>query len=151
MTTLIDLTFKGIFSNIDFTFLKKVISQKREMNFNSPENTTVSTFDDIMNVFASNEYVDFTISSDSLDIYHINIIDVFINIACDNENFDMLLFFDLKDLNNDFYEGLDNLYHWSMDFKNKYNFESFICQTDGVNTKEDYYFNSDGKFTYRSK
>lgn len=142
MTTLIDLIFRGSFSIIDFSFMKRLILQSREMNFNFPENISEITFEEIIKVFNSNNYVDFVISINCMSVDEIVIHDVFINIGREDENIEMLLFFDLKNLNNNFQEGLDYLYHWSTSFKNKYCFEGFTCQTDGVNSENEFYFES---------
>jgi hypothetical protein len=141
MITLVDLIFKGSFSVINFGFLEQLILQSRETRFNYPENASVKTFDDIMMIIKSNHYVDFIISLNFMAINDINTPDVFINIGREDEKIEMLLFFDMKDLNKDFSKGLDYLYNWSVFFKNKYNFGSFFCQIDGGGIDEnDYYF-----------
>lgn len=144
MNTLVDLIFKGYVSKINFDFVAKVISRPREIKFNFPENISDKTYtsDKIIEIFKFNDYVDLIISTEMLDLDSIKFPDVFINIGCNGEEVEMLLFFDINDLNNDFQKGLDILFDWSTSFKNKYYFESFFCQTDGVNNDDNFYFRS---------
>jgi len=143
MTTLIDLIFKGNFVNTDLSFIKECVLQSKNMYFNSPENIYVNTFDEIIKIIESNNYIDFVISADLIKLDKISIPNVFINIGRDDQDIEILFFFDLKDLKGNFQESLDYLYNWSIFFKNKYHFKNFMCQSDGTNFDREYYFTSE--------
>lgn len=143
MDTLVDLIFKGNLSRVNFDFINKLISQSRDIRFSFPENTFAKAFSDIIKIFKSNSYVDFIIAVNYLDLYGKKIPDVFVNIGRNDEydeNVEVLLFFDVKDLNKKFEEGLKDLYDWSVSFRKEYHFDRFFCQTDGVNYDGNYFF-----------
>lgn len=142
MITLIDLIFKGDLSQINFNFLDTVISQSENVNFMFPENISATTFDDIIKVFKHSHYADLTISIRSLTLNNLNIRNVFFNLGHDNKDVELLLFFDVKDINNNFQQGLEILHNWSISFYRHYGFDSFFCHTDGTINENDYYFKS---------
>lgn len=69
---------------------------------------------------------------------------VFINLGRDNNDIEILFFFDLRDLNEATPgKNIDYLRKWMSEMKRKYHFQYFICQDD--NAGEDaYYFDSNG-------
>ncbi len=142
MITLVDLIFKGSFSNICFDFLNNINSDFEDRTFIFPENVSIKTFDNILNIFKLNDYVDFKISAKTITFNNIILPNVFVNIGRDNNDVEMLLFFDVKDICENFNQGLTILQDWAITFKNTYNFDAFFCQTDGTNYEEEYFFKS---------
>lgn len=140
MKTLIDLIFKGKFSKIDLEFIKEFSLKNREMYFIYPEKILMKNIDEIFGKFKADTYVDFSMSLYYISFNEAKVPDIFVNIGRDDDEFELALFFDLKDLNKDFSEGLDYLHNWSIFFKNKFNFDSYFCQADGENYENEYYF-----------
>ncbi|MET3878792.1 hypothetical protein [Chitinophaga sp. OAE865] len=141
---LIDVIFRGLLPALDLSFLKKLLTDAREVHFNFPENRLIKTFEEIIGVIRSNSYVDLAISTDCLDMEGKIVPKVFINLGRDNNDIEILFFFDLRDLNEATPgKNIDYLRKWMSEMKRKYHFQYFICQDD--NAGEDaYYFDSNG-------
>jgi len=75
-----------------------MLLNKRDVTFNYPENIDTSNYDEIIKILHSYDYVDFIISTDILNMDKIRIENVFINIGKDNDEVELLLFFDIYDL-----------------------------------------------------
>ncbi|WP_166923471.1 hypothetical protein [Flavobacterium poyangense] len=141
---LVDLLFKGKLSKIDFSFIDKMLENSREIRFSYPENSSASDYSEIIKILYSNDYVDFVVTTDVLNSDGIRIENVFINIGKDNEEVEVLLFFDLFDIG--YKTATDNfliLDNWAKKNQANYNFELMICQMDNGNENE-YYFDSNG-------
>lgn len=143
MKSLIELIFKGNRQSISLNFLEKIIIEAREIYFNSPELSTIKTFDQVVKIIDSNSYTDLAISTDKLEVYKKTIPKVFINLGCDNDEVDILFYFDLNDLNEPTLKAnIDYLNNWAIEFKVKNGFDYFICQPDG--NEDGYYFDNNG-------
>lgn len=141
---LVDLKFTGKLSKIDFSFIDNMLIDMREIRFNYPENIDTSDYDEIINILHLYDYIDFIISTDVLNINEVRIENVFINVGKDNEEVELLLFFDIYDIGyRTSYDNLSILNDWTKRIQDKYNFEFAICQMDNGNQNE-YYFDSNG-------
>jgi hypothetical protein len=141
---LIEVIFRGQFSTLDFSFLKKLIDGAKEIYFVSPEIPSIEAFDEVLDVLNSNAYVDLVVNTDCLKIYGKIVSRVFINLGRNDEDIEVLFYFDLKDLNEDTPKSsIDYLKKWVMNIQNEYNFQYFICQMDNASINE-YYFDSNG-------
>lgn len=141
---LIEIILKGLFSDIDLSFLSKIISNSKEARFNSPESYLNKTFEEISEIIHSNEYVDFVITTDVFNISEKVISNVFVNLTKDGDSIELLIYFDLLDLNNiNEMDGINTLMDWTDKFKRKYNFNYYVCQLDNADEHE-YYFDSNG-------
>lgn len=109
----------------------------------APEIDGLNKYREIVEVFTSNDYVDLTISSDSLIIEEKIVPGVFVNVGKDSDMLELLLFFDIQDLKcaSD-KENVLFLMHWANRFKNAYMFENVSCRIDNGNEFETY-FNND--------
>lgn len=144
MNSLIEIIFRGVLSPVNLDFLKELVMRAKELYFNSPEISSVKTFDEVVEIINSNAYIDLVINTDELSIYEKNVPKVFINLGRSNDDIEILFFFDLKDLHEPtIKESIDLLKKWAMEFTNEYKFNYFICQTDNAD-KEEYYFDSHG-------
>ena len=113
----LDIIFKGKFSATTFNFLEKLLVKSDEVRFNSPENLTACTYEKIAEVFHSNSYVDLTITSNHLVIQETNVPHVFINLTRDEDELELLFYFDLKDLGIGTYKNkFDTLRNWAEAF-----------------------------------
>lgn len=140
MVTAIDLIFYGSLSVISFDFIKNITLDSSVVSLNFPENMSTETLDQIIGILNTESYVDLVITTDCINLFGIKIPSVFLNIGIDEGMVEVLMFFDVKNINNDFDKGLNDLYDWSTSFQNEYNFDHFFCETDGVNSNEEYYF-----------
>jgi len=142
---LIEVIFKGLFSALNFNFLEKILLNAKEVRFNDPEINFIKDFKETINVINSNSYLDLVINTDFLDIKGKIIPRVFINLGRNNEDVEILFFFDLKDIKeSNFKMNIDYLKSWTEEFQKEYNFEYFICQPDNADQHE-YYFDTDGQ------
>ncbi|MDN5478775.1 MAG: hypothetical protein L0G39_17765 [Chryseobacterium sp.] len=142
---LIEIICKGLYPTLNFNFLKKLLLNAKEARFVDPEINSIKDFDEIMNVINSNSYCDLVMSTDFLDIRGKIIPRVFINLGRNNDEIEILFFFDLKDLKeSNFKMSLDYLKDWIEEFQKKYNFNYFICQIDNADHDE-YYFDINGQ------
>ncbi|SFN28184.1 hypothetical protein SAMN05421594_2032 [Chryseobacterium oleae] len=142
---LIEIICKGLFSVLNFNFLEKLLLNSKEARFIDPEINSIKDFDEMINIINSNSYCDFVISTDFLDIKGKIIPRVFINLGRNNDEVEILFFFDLKDLKeSNFKMSIDYLKDWVEEFQKKYNFNYFICQPDNADLNE-YYFDIHGK------
>ncbi|WP_265130975.1 hypothetical protein [Chryseobacterium oranimense] len=142
---LIEVIFKGLFSVIDFSFLEKILLNAKEVRLNDPEINFIKKFEETINVIHSNSYLDLVINTDFLDIKGKIIPRVFINLGRNNEEVEILFFFDLNDIKeSNFKMNIDYLKSWTEEFQKKYNFEYFICQPDNADQHE-YYFDANGQ------
>jgi hypothetical protein len=141
MTTLTEIIFKGIDSKIDFSFLSALLANSKETRFNAPEIVSSGLFEDVANVFNSESYVDFIITTNSLNISGQVVRDVFINLGLDDGEVELLFYFNLEDVGYlSFKDNIDHLRKWAEHFNSGYNFERYICQMDNAGDEE-YYFN----------
>lgn len=141
---LVEIIFIGSFSELNFNFLKNLIVKAKEVRFNDPEVNSLNSFNEIFDVISVNNYFDMVINTDFLIINEKVIQRVFINLGRNNDEIELLLFFDLKDLNeHNVNVSLNYLQKWSEEFQNKFNFQYFICQPDNAGSNE-YYFDSNG-------
>lgn len=142
---LIEIIFKGGFPTLNFSFLKRLLLNSKEVRSMDPEINSIKDFDEMINIINSNSYCDLVISTDCLDIRGRIIPSVFINLARNNNEVEILFFFDLMDLKeSDFKMSLDYLKDWIEEFQIKYNFNYFICQADNAD-QDEYYFDINGK------
>jgi hypothetical protein len=143
MITLIDVIFKG--KSPDFVFLKDLLLKAREVRINSPEVLSITSYEKLVEVFHSNNYVDLTIITDYLVINESNIPHVFINLIQDGDESELLFYFDLKEFGSDPYERrFEYLEKWATAFASNYGFNYFVCQINHADEKE-YYFDSKGR------
>ncbi len=116
----------------------------RDASFHFPEDSSFKTIDEIIVIYNCNNYVDFALSLNAVNIGELVIPNVFANIGIDDGVFELLLFFDLKDVASGNYKySIDILQYASFQFQNKYGFNSFRCQIDNGNENE-YYFDNNG-------
>ena len=142
---LIEIIFTGSFSELNFNFLKDFIVKSKEVRFNDPEVNLLDCFNEVLDVINTYDYSDLVINTDFLTIDKKVVQKVFINLGRNHDKIELLLFFDLKDLNEDSVNvSLNCLKDWCKEFQNKFNFQYFICQPDGAENNE-YYFDSNGK------
>lgn len=141
---MVEIVFKGIFSALNFSFLRKLLTDAHEVYFNSPARNFVITFSSVIETMNFENYVDFVINTDCLHINEKVVSKVFINLGRKDEDVELLFFFDLKDINEPTQKmDIDYLKSWVEEFQKQYDFEYFICQMDNADEKE-YYFNSNG-------
>lgn len=141
---LIEVIFRGIFSIVDFSFVKKLLIDAREVYFTSPEVNLPVTFSSTMSIINSKKYVDLVIITDCLQIKDKIVPKVFINIGRTNEEIELLLFFDSKDLKETNEKmNIDYVRIWTKEFQKNYHFEYYICQMGNAD-EEEYYFDSNG-------
>ncbi|KMQ59943.1 hypothetical protein ACM46_16930 [Chryseobacterium angstadtii] len=141
----IEIIFKGLFSVSNFNLLKKLLLNAKEVRFNDPEINSVNGFDEVIKIINSNTYFDLVINTDHLEIKEKIVPRVFINLGRNNDEIEMLFFFDLKDLNeSNFKISIDYLRDWAEEFQKKYSFKYFICQPDNADQYE-YYFDINGQ------
>ncbi|MGM9508120.1 hypothetical protein ACS5NO_10340 [Larkinella sp. GY13] len=144
MTTLTEIIFKGISSILNFSFLADLLIQAKDVRFHAPDVPSTKNFEKIINIFNSDNYIDLVITTDNLNINGKYIPKVFINLGRNNEEFEILFYFDLKDLRGvNLKENIDFLKDWCYTFKNQYNFTNYVCQIDNAG-EEEYYFNNAG-------
>lgn len=142
---LIEMIFKGVLPTLNLNFLKNLLLDAKEIRFNDPEVSGKDCFEDVLDVFHSNDYVDFVVTTDKLDINGEIVPKVFINLGLDGEKMELLFYFNLQDLNkNSLAESLDYLKNWADNFKSYYEFDQFICQMDNAN-EDEYYFDDQGR------
>lgn len=141
---LIEVIFRGLFSIVDFSFVKKLLIDAREVYFTSPEVNSTITFSTAIRIINSKNYVDLVINTDCLRIKNKIVPKVFINIGRNNEEIEILLFFDSKDLKEPNEKmNIDFIKNWTEEFQKQYDFEYYICQMDNADERE-YYFDSIG-------
>lgn len=144
MKLLIELIFKGTFANVNLIFLKKLVAEAKEIYFNSPEISSIKTFEKVIETLISNTYVDLVITTDNLHINKETVSNVFINLERNDEKIEVLFYFDLNDLNKSIStESIDYLMNWMLEMQHEHNFQYFICQMDNAD-KNEYYFDSNG-------
>ena len=144
MNLLIEIIFRGVLSSINFNFLKDIVLRARRLYFNSPEVSSIKTFDQVIEILNANAYIDLVINTDKLKIYNKDVSKVFINLGRNYNDIELVFFFDLQDLNGlTVKESVDCLMDWTTEFKNNYKFDYFICRTDNADDGE-YYFDSQG-------
>lgn len=145
MNSLVEIIFRGILPSVKFDFLKSHFLKAKKLYFNSPEISSVNTFNDVIEIINSNTYIDLVINTDELRIHQKKVPRVFMNFGRNNDEVELILFFDLKDLSEPtIKESIDLLQNWVSDFKNEYQFNYFICQADNA-AKDEYYFDIYGK------
>lgn len=139
---LVEVIFRGLFSIVDFSFVKKLITDAREVYFTSPEINLQITYNTVIRIINSNSYVDLVINTDLLQMKNKIVPNVFINIGRNNEEIEILFFFDSNDLKESNEKmNIDYIKYWTVEFQKKYNFEYYICQMDNADEGE-YYFDS---------
>lgn len=143
---LLDFIFSGEFGLIDLSFIIFLLNDYREIRFDYPEISTDFKFENIIKVLNSNDYVDLAISIDGLFMEDINIKDVFVNLGLNNSKIELLLFFDITDVELESISTKERLFFlktWAVKFNEKYNFNYFVCKMDNGNENE-YFFDSHG-------
>lgn len=144
MITLTEVIFKGSFIKVNLSFLKTFIKDSKETRFNFPETRVLLAYDDIVRAFSSSDYVDFVLSANKVEIGDKFIPNVFVNLGLNEGIYELLLFFDLADINSKSHmESINLLKEWTNKFQKQYGFEYLICQLDNGNQNE-YYFDSNG-------
>lgn len=145
MNLLVEIIFRGKLSSIKLEFLKDLLLKAKELYFNSPEISSIKTFEEVVQIINSHSYIDLVINTNDLGIYEKSIPRVFINLERSNDDIEILFFFDLKDLSEPtIKESMDLLQNWVSEFKNEYQFNYFICQSDNA-AKDEYYFDIHGQ------
>lgn len=145
MNSLVEIIFRGLLSSIRPDFLKDLILKAKDLYFNSPAVSAVRTFEEVTQIINSHSYIDLVINTNELGIYEHNLPRVFINFGRNNDEVELIFFFDLKDLSEPtIKESLDLLQNWVSEFKSAYQFNYFICQIDNA-AKDEYYFDTFGK------
>ena len=143
-STLIEIVLKGLFSTVNLSFLKRQLDKAKEVRFNSPQLPQVSTFDEVAEVFQQNTYVDLVITTDKFCIDDRMVKNTFINLGRNDNDVELLLYFDLKDFDVDYDRlSIDYLKSWVDRFARQYNFEYFIAQMDNAG-EDEYYFDKNG-------
>jgi hypothetical protein len=143
-TILVELIFRGKFNLNKLSFVTELLKNTKEIRFNFPGIETHLNYKEIVDVFDLNDYVDFVITTDNLNISGQPVKNVFINIGLNEEVLEFFFFFDLKDLNKTSDKmSLDFLRMWCNEIIKKYSFESNICQIDNGNVLE-YFFDETG-------
>jgi hypothetical protein len=143
-TILVELIFRGKFNLSKLSFMIELLKNTREIRFNFPEIETQLNYKEIVDVFDLNDYVDFVITTDNLNISGQQVKNVFINIGLNEEVLEFFFFFDLKDLNKTSDKmSLDFLRIWCNEIIGKYLFDKVICKIDNGNELE-YFFDERG-------
>ncbi|MDQ0781254.1 hypothetical protein [Chryseobacterium sp. W4I1] len=141
---LIEVIFRGLFSALNFNFVEKILLDAKEVRFNEPEINSKKDFEEMINIINSNSYFDLVINTNLLDIKGKFIPRVFINLGRNNDEVELLFFFDLRDLGEtNFKTSINYLKDWVEGFQKEYNFNYFICQPDNADQYE-YYFDING-------
>lgn len=141
---LVDIVFTGEYSSLDFEFIKNLMSKSRVVRFNSPEISAPGKYEEAIAVFNSNEYADLVVITDHLDVDGVIIPHVFINLTRDENEFELLFYFDLKEFSSGAYkEKFAMLEAWARAYKANYGFNYFVCQINHA-SEEEYYFDSNG-------
>lgn len=141
---LIELIYKGLLHKLNFTFLRNILMDAREVRFNFPELNFAMNIDEVIKTINSNSYVDLIINMDFLEIKEKIVPNVFINLSRNNDEIEVLFFLDLVDLKEATPKSnIDYLKNWAIEFTKKYNIEYFVCQIDNAE-KDEYYFDSNG-------
>lgn len=144
MGKLIDIIFKGKKTKVDLSFIEKIIKDSFEIRFNSPEIYNVEKYSEIISIFNSNNYIDLNFNNPTLNIDDFSINNVFIDITIEENNIELLLFFDLCEIgfvNNKI--NIDFVKNWCSSFIKKYLFELVLCQMDNGDEKEYYFINDE--------
>ena len=127
MFTKIDLIFTGSFKRVALTPLLDFFQNAKSSWFNSPEIPTPLNKEDIIKVINTNDYIDYVISSETVEIASSKISGAFVNLGRDDDSFELLLFFDLRDLQKENYKtAVNDLQVWSIQFRNNYSFDNVI-------------------------
>jgi len=143
---LIEIIFKGRFTNMDFSFLDEILKNARQIYFNFPELEIKEkeNYEVVVKVINNATYVDLVVNTDYLGLGEKVVSDVFINVGRDEEAVELLYFLDLNDLNESTpKKALNFLNQWMLDMSKKCAFDYFICQFDNASDGE-YYFDSYG-------
>ena len=143
-STITELIFSSSFSVVNIDFLFSLISDANEIRFNEPEFSSPFTAQDVLKNIYSNEYIDLVIITDKLEINGKIVKNVFINVGRNSDDFELLFYFDIKDLEGTNYKSkIEDLKNWADYFQNRYNFHYYIAQMDNAGDNE-YYFDSNG-------
>ena len=141
---LVDVIFRGLVSMLDFSFLKDLLSNAREIRFSFPEDQVYETYDKVVDIINSDVYVDLIINTSCLLVGEKIVPRVFINLGRNNEDIEVLFFFDLNDIGEDTpIRNLEYLKGWMIKMQDNYHFQYFICQFDEA-AEDEYYFDSNG-------
>ena len=139
----VDLVFRAPFDQVNLQCLAKILSENAAPLFNYPEGATAISFEEIVSVFRISD-CDLVFQDGNLNAGNRLIEHVFINPAKTGNDFEILFFFDLKDLKIESRkDALDCLQEFSRSFASEFNFNTFICRVDG-DDDEDYYFDNGG-------
>ncbi len=143
--TLTEIIFTGRLTDISLsTLIEDLLIDGNDINFISPEVQISNTKNEIINVLETFDYIDLTIAYNYFNGLGINIPRLFCNMGIENGKLEILLFFDLKDLEGTTYKTIiDKLRDWCIKFKEHYNFSYMRCQLDNGD-KEEFYFDCNG-------
>ena len=142
--TLTEIIFRGSALCVDLSFLKILMSGCIVSRFDVPEVDNVIEYKAALEVISSNEYIDFVVTANKISIGERSLQNVFANLGLNEGHYELLLFFDLKDLDYRSYKAsIDSLKEWTDKFQKDYNFEYAVCQLDNGSENE-YYFDSNG-------
>ena len=141
---LVEIIFRGSFSDTNWDFIRGFLSKSKRVYFNIPEIDLSISFDVVIDSMKSNYYFDLVINTDFLEIKEKVIPQVFINITRNHNEVNILLFFDVNSLDEASSQtNLDYLRDWAIQFEKEFRFEYFICQIDNAGDGE-YFFDSKG-------
>jgi hypothetical protein len=144
MDTLIEVVFRSLFSDVDFSFLEPIIVNSTSVRFNSPEIEFEGTYEDMKQILVSNDYTDVVILTDSFGVDQVLVKNVFINIGVNDKALEVLLYFDSKGIGFATHkENVDYLMSWANEFKNRYHFKYVIGQFDNGGEDECYFINNE--------
>ncbi|MCX2481991.1 hypothetical protein [Pedobacter sp. MR2016-24] len=124
--------------------MKDFLFDFKKVQVHYPEDSVPESFEEIGVILNDNVYVDLTIATDFLNINEILVEKVFIGFTKNYENFELLFFFDIRDLKHlNIKEAFGELIYWTDFFTTKYSFNHYVCQMDNGN-KNEYYFDING-------
>ncbi len=142
--TLIEIIFKGKLEKVNLNFIQYFLTDSVKIRFNYPENVEKETYESICELFLQENYIDMVIITKKFSLCNFSDKNLFINIGLDDNQIELLLFLDIKDIiSTDLKEGINKLKEWAYDFFKNFSFEDMVCKMDG----EDYdnnYFSKDG-------
>jgi len=144
-TTLIDVIFKGPLNGLNLDFIKGLSSEARELRLDYPE-VAGEGDDEIWSIFINNSESAVTIGTDKLLFLSQIVPNVFINIIRNEEQVELLIFFDLMDLMGHTYkERIDKVKSWSEELLRNANLKYFLCRFDNGD-EDEYLFDSNKYF-----
>lgn len=124
--------------------MKDLLIDFKTLQFDYPEDFEFENFEEIIDTLSTNSYVSFAITTDFLNINGRVVKHVFIDFTKNEDDLELLFYFDLEDLNHEnMRNGFDELMNWTSTFRSQYNFNHYVCQMDNGDENE-YYFDING-------